>query len=65
MLAYPDLADKLVNWLGYERPQQWNGFVPPATWNGARNDSPRRAALVDICGEAMRRERAKVQAGEP
>lgn len=37
-----------------------NGFPNPGwtmTGRTRRNDSPRRAALVDICAEAMRRER--------
>lgn len=57
VLAHADLADRLTAPpLGYARPDQWSGYVPPATWQETRNDSARRAALVDICAEALRRE---------
>lgn len=63
VLAHPDLADRLTEQpLSYTRPDQWNGYVPPDTdaiptgGGYVRNDSPRRAVLVDICAEALRRE---------
>lgn len=57
VLAHADLADRLTAPpLGYARPEQWNGYVPPATWQEARNGSARRAALVELCAEALRRE---------
>lgn len=53
VLANPDLAARLTQPpLGYARAEQWNGFIPPDTWNGARNDSPRRTALLEIIEEA-------------
>lgn len=59
VLAHPDLAQRLTEPpLGYARPQQWNGFVPPETFNGTRNDSPRRAALVELVEQARAREAA-------
>ncbi|GLZ10266.1 hypothetical protein Acsp04_05010 [Actinomadura sp. NBRC 104425] len=67
VLAYADLADRLTAPpLCYARPEQWNGYVPPSTWGAVQsgdksfrelpNDSPRRAALVELCAEALRRE---------
>ena len=57
VLAHADLADRLTAPpLCYPRPEQWTGYVPPATWQETRNDAARRAALVDICAEALRRE---------
>ena len=38
--------------LSYARPEQWNGFIPPETYNGARNESPRRKALLALVAEA-------------
>jgi hypothetical protein len=62
VLRHPDLAARLcAPPLGYQRAEQWNGFVPPkylpADLNGVTriNTSPRRAALVEISAEAMRR----------
>jgi hypothetical protein len=55
VLAQPDIAKRLTEApLGYARPEQWNGFVPPEIWNGARNDSPRRAALLEIIDDAQK-----------
>lgn len=63
VLMHPDIAAKLCEPpLSFAKPEQWNGFVPPkylpADERGkvALNDSPRRAALVGIAAEAMRRE---------
>jgi len=57
VLAHPDLAEALTAPpLCYARPDQWSGYVPPAAWQETRNDSARRAALVAICAEALRRE---------
>jgi len=56
VLAHPDLAVRLTEEpIGYERPEQWTGYVPPLIWNGELNDSARRAALAEICAEALRR----------
>jgi hypothetical protein len=56
VLGHPDLAARLTEEpIGYGRPEQWNGFVPPLVWNGQFNDSPRRAALAEICAEALKR----------
>lgn len=53
ILSHPDLAARLTEApLGYAKPEQWNGYIPPELWNGVRNDSPRRAALVEILAEA-------------
>ena len=63
VLAHPDLCEVLVRQLGYIRPDQWGGFVPPrwyecggyvAQWYP--NDSPVRAALLDLVAEAEARE---------
>lgn len=49
----PPLAMRLCEPpLGYARPEQWNGFIPPEMHNGARNESPRRTALLAIVAEA-------------
>lgn len=57
VVGHPDLRDALQS-AGF-RPEVWNGFVPPRLdAYGRRNDSIRRADLVDICAEAMRREQA-------
>lgn len=29
VLAHPDIAQRLVTELGYQRPEQWFGYVPP------------------------------------
>lgn len=56
ILGHPDLAEHLTRPpLGYTRPDQWNGFIPPELFDGARNDSPRRAALVELLTEAEAR----------
>lgn len=57
VLSHPDLAARLcAPPLDYKRPDQWNGFIPPEYFNGHFNDSPRRAALVEICAEAESRQ---------
>lgn len=67
VLKYPDLAQRLTERpLSYQRPEQWNGFVPPRTGppgglGQQPNDSPVRAALVEICAEAKRRDDAAQQ----
>lgn len=60
VLKHPDLRDQLVGYLiGYSKPENWNGWIPPATdAKGARNNSPRRAALIALVAEAERREAA-------
>ncbi len=69
VLAHPDLAARLTQPpLNHTDPARWNGYVPPATWGDytwkdgtldeRKNSSPERAALVDICAEALRRETA-------
>lgn len=61
VLRYPDLAARLTQRpLEFTHPEKWNGFVPPKTvptrddWKP--NDSAVRAALVEICAEALRRD---------
>lgn len=63
VLAHADLASALTaNPIGYADPQQWSGFIPPATdSNGRLITCMRRAALVAIVGEAIRREQAERQ----
>ncbi len=68
VLRHPDLAARLTQPpLNHSDPAMWNGYVPPATWGDywsgkhgegkpKPNNSPERAALVDICAEALRRE---------
>lgn len=62
VLAHPDLAERLTQPpLSYAKAEQWNGGIPPkhspedAGGRVKPNDSPRRAALVEICEEAHRR----------
>lgn len=62
VLRYPDLAERLTQRpINFTKPELWNGFVPPKEVPTAEgyelNDSPIRAALVEICAEAMRRDR--------
>jgi hypothetical protein len=53
VLSQPEIAARLCEPpLGYQRPEQWNGFIPPEFWCEQRNDSPQRAALLDICSAA-------------
>lgn len=53
VLRHPDVARRLCEPpLSFKHPSQWNGFVPPELWAEQFNDSPRRAALLDICREA-------------
>lgn len=61
VLRHPDLAARLTRRpLEFTSPEKWNGFVPPKTvptldgWKP--NDSAARAALVEICAEALRRD---------
>jgi hypothetical protein len=61
VLRYPDLAARLTRRpLEFSTPEKWNGYVPPKTvptlTDYKLNDSARRAALVEICAEAMRRD---------
>lgn len=60
VLAYVDLRDRLkADPVSMADPEAWNGWIPPSTdQHGSFNNSPRRAALVDIAAEAMRRENA-------
>ncbi|GAB3213300.1 hypothetical protein GCM10027294_43570 [Marinactinospora endophytica] len=61
VLAHPDLADRLTKHpLFYTRPEQWHGYIPPEQWHGVPNNSPERAALVEIYDEALRRQRRRV-----
>lgn len=56
VLAHPDLAERLCEHpLSYKYPSQWTGYIPPEMWQGVPNNSPRRAALVEIYGEACER----------
>lgn len=57
ILRHPDLAERLTkDPLNYTTPEHWNGSVPPETWREARNDSPRRPAILALLDEAQRRE---------
>ncbi len=57
VLSHQDLAVLLIERpICHEKPDRWNGYVPPAMWREEPNNSPVRAALVDICAEALRRE---------
>ncbi|MGI5162747.1 hypothetical protein ACQEU3_47075 [Spirillospora sp. CA-253888] len=63
VLTYPDLAARLCeDPIGYARPDQWNGFVPPEIADQRHNNSPRRAALVEIVAEAHARDAAGSEA---
>lgn len=66
ILAYPDIAARLCNPpLGYARPDQWTGYIPPAYDRENAigvtplNDSPRRAALMELLEAAAEREDAQ------
>lgn len=60
VLSRPDLARRLTQPpLNYTQPEQWNGYLPPEHYNGMVNDSPRRAALVDIIAAAEAAERTR------
>jgi hypothetical protein len=61
VMRYDDLRHALCDMAGgYQRPDQWKGYVPPyLDPDGRPNDSLRRADLVAICAEALRRERAE------
>lgn len=56
VLSYPDLAARLTRlpW-PFSEPDRWSGHIPPYLFAGRRNDSPQRAALVEICREAISR----------
>jgi hypothetical protein len=57
VLSHPDLAARLTERpICHEKPDRWNGYVPPAMWREEQNNSPVRAALVNICAEALQRE---------
>lgn len=58
VLAHPDLAAALTKPpLSYSRPEVWNGYVPPALdSNGRRNESTRRAALIELLNAVAERE---------
>lgn len=58
VLKHEDLRAALcAPLLGFSQPERWNGWVPPELDDkGARNDSPRRAALVALIEEAEKRE---------
>lgn len=58
VLRHPEVARRLTRPpLDYARPEQWTGYIPPESWNGEHNDSPRRAALLDIIAAAEAVER--------
>lgn len=66
ILAYPDIAARLCDPpLGYKQPGDWTGYIPPAydpeDWKGVipLNDSPRRAALMELLEAAAEREDAQ------
>jgi hypothetical protein len=60
VLKHPDLADRLTAWpVSHTTPQIWNGYIPPlmtCAEGGVHNASPRRAALIEICADAMERD---------
>lgn len=60
VLAHQDLAERLTAPpLDCPTPAHWNGYIPPlmtCAAGGQRNESPQRAALIEICGDAMVRE---------
>lgn len=60
LMRHPDLADKFVKALGYERLEQWSGYCPPAYASGGhsavRNISKRRDIIVEILTEAAARD---------
>jgi hypothetical protein len=61
ILAHPDLAQRLCELYGMDRPERWSGYVPPGighiTEKGRAliNRSPYRAALLELLEEARRR----------
>lgn len=57
VMRHPDIARRLVTELGYASPGQWNGFIPPSHFNGSPNNSPRRAALLEIEADAWQADR--------
>jgi hypothetical protein len=63
LMRHPDLADKFVKALGYERIDQWSGYCPPASYQGpfgmTLNTSPRRSIIVEILTEAASRDVAR------
>ena len=57
VLAHPWAAKRLCLIFGYSRPEQWSGYVPPATTaEGDHNDSPLRAALLELLREVAAHE---------
>lgn len=57
VLAHPDLAARLTERpLDYTKPEQWNGYIPPEYWAQARNNCPRRAALLQLLADVRERE---------
>lgn len=76
VLRYPDLAKRLTQPpLNIPTPEMWTGYVPPARgpWGGSdgfgdvkviANNSPARAALVEISAEALRRDQEDETGGE-
>lgn len=52
VLAQPEIAKRLTQPpLRYSKPEVWNGYVPPATWREQTNNSPQRAALMQILSD--------------
>lgn len=64
VLRHDDLTKRLGVY--FNPPAAWSGYVPPGRCEPGRtpNDSPIRAALVEICHEAISRERGPADADE-
>jgi hypothetical protein len=59
VLRHPDIAKRLTEPpLRYSRPEVWNGYLPPDMWQGRHNDSPQRAALLEIVTAAVAADKA-------
>jgi hypothetical protein len=50
VLKHKDLSDRLVDELGYDKPQQWNGYLPPATMNPGDTGGMCSGAVLDPYG---------------
>lgn len=57
VLNHRDLSERLRALFQLKRPDVWNGYVPPRIdHDNTYNDSPYRAALVEIVTEALKRD---------
>lgn len=56
VLSHDDLSERLRALFQLKRAEMWNGYVPPRIdHDNTYNDSPYRAALVEIVTEALKR----------